>query len=46
MRLNGGGYIYNLSTKPLIQGKDYTLRVRLGSTTGPILQSAILQPKK
>jgi hypothetical protein len=46
MRLADGFYIYNFTTKPLSAGKDYTLRVRLGSSTGPILIDAVLQPKK
>ena len=46
MRLNGGGYIYNLSTKGFTAEADYTIRVRLGATDGPIIQSAVLQPKK
>ena len=28
MRVNGGGYIYNFSTKTLTKGKDYTIRIR------------------
>ena len=46
MRLNGAGYIYNLSTKGFTAGSDYTLRVRLGASDGLIIQSAVLQPKK
>jgi hypothetical protein len=46
MRLSGTGYIYNLSTKGLIQGSDYAVRIRSGSTTGPIILQAVLQPKK
>jgi hypothetical protein len=46
MRLNGNGYIYNLSTKGFSAGSDYTVRVRLGGTDGTIVQSAVLQPKK
>jgi hypothetical protein len=46
MRPNGSGYIYNLSTKGFTAGSDYTVRVRLGATDGPIIQSAVLQPKK
>ena len=46
MRLNGGGYIFNLTTKGLTQGTDYAVRIRSGSSTGPIILQAILQPKK
>ena len=46
MRLSAGMYIYNLATKGMTQGKDYTLRVRSGSSTGPIILRALLQPKK
>ena len=46
MRVNGGGYMYNFSTKQLTQGKDYTIRIRDGSTTGPIILRALFQPKK
>ena len=46
MRLNGGGYIFNLTTKGLTQGTDYAVRIRTGSTTGPMILQAILQPKK
>jgi len=46
MRVNGGGYQYNLSTKSLQAGKDYTIRVRLDSSTGPIILAALFQPKK
>ena len=46
MRVNGGGYIYNFTTKNLNQGQDYTIRIRVGSTTGPIILRALFQPKK
>jgi hypothetical protein len=46
MRLTGSTYMYNLSTKSLTQNKDYTVRIKLVSTTGPTLISALLQPKK
>ena len=46
MRTSGGMYIYNLSTKSLVQGTEYTLRVRSGSSTGPVLIKALLHPKK
>jgi hypothetical protein len=46
MRITDGFYIYNFTTKPLQAGKDYTLKVRLGSTTGPLLIDGVLQPKK
>ena len=46
MRTADGMYIYNLSTKTLTAGKDYTLRIRPGSTAGPWILQAVLQPKK
>ena len=46
MRVNGGGYIYNFSTKTLSAGQDYTIRIRVGSTTGAIIARALFQPKK
>jgi hypothetical protein len=46
MRLADGMHIYNFTTKPLTAGQDYTLRIRAGSTSGPIVLSAVLQPKK
>ncbi|MEX0865532.1 MAG: hypothetical protein WD269_11790 [Acidimicrobiia bacterium] len=46
MRVADGMHIYNFTTKPLTAGKDYTLRVRLDSQSGPILLQAVLQPKK
>jgi hypothetical protein len=46
MRLADGFYIYNYSTKGLTIGTDYTIRIRVGSATGPIILSAVLQPKK
>ena len=46
MRLSGGGYIYNFSTKKMTAGKDYTIRIRDGSTVGPIVLKALFQPKK
>ena len=45
MRVNGGGYIYNFTTKTLTQAQDYTIRIRVGSTTGPIILRALFQPK-
>jgi hypothetical protein len=46
MRISGGMYIYNFSTKQLTAGKDYTIRIREGSSTGTILLKALFQPKK
>jgi hypothetical protein len=46
MRVADSMYIYNLTTKTMTAGKDYTIRVRLGSATGPIILAAVLQPKK
>jgi hypothetical protein len=46
MRIYGGGYIYNFTTKNLQAGKDYTIRIRVGDTNGPIIARALFQPKK
>ena len=46
MRVVDGGYMYNLSTKSLSANSDWTVRVRLGSTTGPIILQAVLYPKR
>jgi hypothetical protein len=48
MRVSGGGYIYNLSTKGMGTGttKEYTIRIRYGDATGPILLRALFQLKK
>jgi hypothetical protein len=46
MRIAGGGYMYNFSTKTLTQGNLYTIRIREGSTGGPIILKALFQPKK
>lgn len=48
MRVSDGKYIYNLSTKGLATGVDYTIRIRAGSssTTSPIILRALLSTKK
>jgi hypothetical protein len=46
MRTSGGMYIYNFNTKLMTQGQDYTIRIREGSSTGPIILRALFQPKK
>jgi hypothetical protein len=46
MRVSGNGYIYNFSTKKLTQGKEYTIRIREGSASGPVILRALFQPKK
>jgi len=46
MRLSGSQYMYNLTTKGMQAGKDYTVRVRVGSSTGSVIKSALFQPKK
>jgi hypothetical protein len=46
MRVSDGKYIYNLSTKTMTQGQDYTIRVRWGSATGPIIARALIMAKK
>jgi hypothetical protein len=46
MRTADSMYIYNFTTKPLTANKDYTLRVKVGSQSGPVILTAVLQPKK
>ncbi len=46
MRLNGSGYLYNLSTKSLVTGNDYTIQIRSGSVTGPVVLAAVLRTQK
>ena len=46
MRINGGGYIYNLTTKGMKIGQEYTIRIRVGASDGPIILRALFQPKK
>jgi len=46
MRVADGKYIYNLTTKQFTVAKDYTIRVRVGSATGPIILRALIQAKK
>ena len=46
MRTADSMYIFNLSTKNLSANSDWTIRVRLGSTTGPVLLQAVMYPKK
>jgi hypothetical protein len=46
MRISGGMYIYNFSTKQLTQGKDHTIRIREGTSTGTIILKAVFQAKK
>jgi hypothetical protein len=46
MRTADGMYIYNLSTKSMQAGKDYTVRIRYGSSSGPVILAAVLYPKK
>jgi hypothetical protein len=46
MRVADGMYIYNLSTKPLSANTDYAVRIRLGSSSGPVILQAVLHPKK
>jgi len=46
MRPNESFCIYNFSTKPLTAGTEYTLRVRYGSASGPIILTAVLNLKK
>ena len=46
MRINGTGYMYNLTTKNLQQGKDYTIRILRRKHERPIIAKALFQPKK
>ena len=46
MRTSSGMYIYNLSTKQLTPGVDYTIAIRVGSSTGSSILKALFQPKK
>ena len=46
MRTADGMYIFNLSTKSLVQNTDYTIRIRPISTTTPYILQAVLYPKK
>ena len=46
MRVAGGGYLYNLSTRDMVKDKLYTIRIRDGSSTGPIILRALFLPKK
>ena len=46
MRTADGMYIYNLSTKTLIQGKDYAIRIRPNTATAPWILQAVLYPKR
>jgi hypothetical protein len=47
MRVSGGSYIFNFTTKPLGPGKDYTLLVRADSSTmAPVIQRAVLRANK
>jgi hypothetical protein len=46
MRVADGMYLYNLATKSMTAGKDYTVRIRLGDAAGPIILAAVLQPKR
>jgi hypothetical protein len=46
MRIVDGFYMYNLSTRSLKANTNYTIRIRLNSTTGPVIMQAVLYPKK
>lgn len=46
MRTADGMYMYNLSTRSMTAGKDYTIRIRPNSTTAPWILQAVVQPKK
>ena len=46
MRTPDTKYMYNLSTKGFQANTNYEVRIRVGSTTGPIIAKAVLYPKK
>ena len=46
MRTPDTKYMYNLSTKGFEANTNYEVRIRVGSTTGPIIAKAVLYPKK
>jgi hypothetical protein len=47
MRLAGDMYVYNLSTRSMLgANQDYTIRVRNGSATGPIIARAVIHAKR
>ena len=46
MRISGGMYMYNFSTKQLKANTDYTIRIREGSSSGGIILKALFRPKK
>ena len=46
MRTADGMYIFNLSTKNLSANSDWTVRVRLGSTTRPVLLASRAVPEE
>ncbi|CAA9358369.1 MAG: filamentous haemagglutinin family outer membrane protein [uncultured Chloroflexia bacterium] len=46
LRLVDSKHMYNLSTKGLTAGTDYTIRIHTGSTSGTVIANAVLQPRK
>jgi hypothetical protein len=46
MRLADGRYMYNLTTKGLTNNQSYTIVVRDGSTSGPIVATAVIHTQK
>ena len=47
MRNADSMYIYNFNTKTLkTPNVDYTIRIRSGGSTGPVILRALFQPKK
>jgi hypothetical protein len=46
MRTSGGGYMYNLTTKGFTTGQDYTVQIRSGSVTGPVVIAALIRTQK
>ena len=47
MRVNGGGYMYNLSTKTFTVGTDFTVRIVVGNpTTGTVIGRAVIRTNK
>jgi hypothetical protein len=46
MRVVDSRYMFNLSTKGYTPNTNYEIRIRVGSTFGPIIAKAVLYPKK
>ena len=46
MRPNGGGYIYNLTTKGWTTGQDYTIQIHTARVAGPVIIAALIRTQK